>query len=326
MCPDFGESSAAVTVDCLGLWLDPRPADSDLLKCYEKYYTHRDATDSTSRGRYNRAVLSYLKVKFRLSPSLSDRAASVWFWLHPGRRAAAAASAMGIRPVNGGRLLEIGCGDGKWLRLLQGLGWHCTGIDFDADAVRRARQHGLDVQVATADDLPFCKGEFDAVVSNHVIEHLPYLKKLFDEAKRVLKPGGKLVALTPNAASAGHKLFGKHWRGLEVPRHLQVFTVSALKSLAQRHGFDIVCCGSSGRGGAILVKSWKQWRGRSGQNAETLSLVDRTVAELLGLIEGVLKLIGSESGEEIILIASNPNRCSTTLTTTREECQGEVND
>ncbi len=86
---------------------------------------------------------------------------------------------------------------------------------------------------------------------NHVIEHVPPPTELLRECRRILK-NGVLVAITPNAASRGHRRYGKDWRGFE-PDHLQIFTVEALITLATGAGFDWVCAFSSCQGVEYLL-------------------------------------------------------------------------
>jgi len=73
---------------------------------------------------------------------------------------------------------------------------------------------------------------------NHVIEHVHDPEAFIAECHRLLKPGGVLVVVTPNACSYGLEHFGPNWRGLEPPRHLQIMTSSALATLANKCGFS----------------------------------------------------------------------------------------
>jgi 2-polyprenyl-3-methyl-5-hydroxy-6-metoxy-1,4-benzoquinol methylase len=102
-------------------------------------------------------------------------------------------SRLTVRP--GDRLLEIGCDTGVMLRLFEGLGAECHGIDLSAEAVVEAN-HPRIVQ-ASATEIPHGDGEFDICVSSHVIEHLEDPADLLREARRVLKPNGVLALLYP---------------------------------------------------------------------------------------------------------------------------------
>ena len=100
-----------------------------------------------------------------------------------------------------GRVLEIGCGTGFFLLNLAqagvvGRAW-CTDISegMVAQAVENGRRLGIHVegQVADAESLPFPDASFDLVLGHAVVHHLPDLPAAFAEARRVLKPGGRLV-------------------------------------------------------------------------------------------------------------------------------------
>lgn len=94
------------------------------------------------------------------------------------------------------RLLDVGCG-GAWLAE------HFddyAGVDVSTDAVTAARERGLDVrEIGPSDPLPFGDSEFDAVVLKDVLEHVPDPVALVLEVRRVLRPGGRVFASSPDA-------------------------------------------------------------------------------------------------------------------------------
>ncbi len=95
-------------------------------------------------------------------------------------------------------LLDIGCGHGDFLRSVYSKTKHAYGIDPDKNAL--ARNTAIKNRAAgIADHLPFPHDVFDLVVSSWVLEHLDNPVNAFREAHRVLKPGGKVIFLTPNA-------------------------------------------------------------------------------------------------------------------------------
>lgn len=97
---------------------------------------------------------------------------------------------------------DFGCGRGEWLQMLRELGFKVAGVDIDQGMLNSAQQKGLDVQMG--DGSHFLKQIPDqsvAVLSAfHVLEHLPFDKiiEFFQQSKRVLIPGGLLIAETPN--------------------------------------------------------------------------------------------------------------------------------
>lgn len=100
------------------------------------------------------------------------------------------------------RCLDLGCGDGGTAGLW--LSEHAAGyvgVDISQGAVDDARARGLDARrIDDASALPFRDGEFDAVVCNHVLEHLLEPQRAAAEAWRVLRPGGVFLVSVPNVA------------------------------------------------------------------------------------------------------------------------------
>src|SRR5206468_4239492 len=122
-----------------------------------------------------------------------------------------------------GRLLEIGVGSGQMLAAMRTHGWQVEGVDLDPAAVRNAQAKGLPVKLGTLEEQNYPDCSFDAIVMSHVIEHVPAPVSFLNECRRVLKPHGRLVLITPNSDSLGHRLYDRNWRGLEPPRHLHIF-------------------------------------------------------------------------------------------------------
>jgi SAM-dependent methyltransferase len=104
-------------------------------------------------------------------------------------------------------------------------------------AARVERRYGIHVEVGSLPDLNYPEGKYDVVAMSQVIEHVPDPATLLRECRRVLRPGGRLVLSTPNARSVAHRTYGRHWRGLEPPRHQHVFSPAALERCARDCGF-----------------------------------------------------------------------------------------
>jgi len=93
------------------------------------------------------------------------------------------------------------------------------------------------VSVGTLQSKSYADNTFDAIVMSHFIEHVHEPVQLLGECHRVLKSGGRLLILTPNTGSWGHRKFGRYWRGLEPPRHLHLFSPQSLRRLLDTAGF-----------------------------------------------------------------------------------------
>lgn len=95
------------------------------------------------------------------------------------------------------RILEVGCGWGElavWLA--RDTGADVVAIDLSPRMVELARQRGVDAQVADVQSLPFEDGSFDVAVAAWMLYHVPDLDRGIAELARVLRPGGRLVAVT----------------------------------------------------------------------------------------------------------------------------------
>ncbi len=99
-------------------------------------------------------------------------------------------------PLEGARILDIGCGIGTYVRKLRNLSNAVYGIDVDPARVRQGETGSL--AVAVSERLPFAGGAFDVVLLNEVIEHVQDDAATLREACRVVRPGGHVVVYAPN--------------------------------------------------------------------------------------------------------------------------------
>jgi SAM-dependent methyltransferase len=118
------------------------------------------------------------------------------------------------------------------------MGWAASGSESDPAAVTAAQKQGLPVRQGALPQTGWPDDSFAAVTLNHVIEHVHDPIAAFREIHRILQPGGWVWVSTPNADSLSHRTFGRHWRGLEPPRHLNIFTPNSLQKAAQEAGFE----------------------------------------------------------------------------------------
>ena len=95
------------------------------------------------------------------------------------------------------RVLDGGCGTGEFTqRLGRELGLELTALDLSPRMVGLTRDRGLDTCLGDLQALPFADTSFDCVVANRVLYHLPDLDRGLTDIARVLRPGGRLVAIT----------------------------------------------------------------------------------------------------------------------------------
>ncbi len=107
----------------------------------------------------------------------------------------------------GRRVLDVGCGAGVDLARFAKGGAVVTGVDLSSSAIALARQNfeqqGLqaDLRVADGEHLPFPDDTFDLVYAHGVVQYTPDCRRLVDECRRVLKPGGEAVFQVYNRIS-----------------------------------------------------------------------------------------------------------------------------
>jgi SAM-dependent methyltransferase len=102
-----------------------------------------------------------------------------------------------VAEVSPSRVLEVGCGPGELAaRFKEELGADVAAIDISPRMVELARGRGVDARVGDVLDLPFAAAEFDCAVAAWMLYHVPDVDRALAELARVLRPGGRLVAVT----------------------------------------------------------------------------------------------------------------------------------
>ena len=102
-----------------------------------------------------------------------------------------------VAEVSPSRVLEVGCGPGELAaRIREEVGAEVVAIDISPRMVELARGRGVDARLGDVCDLPFAAGEFDCAVAAWMLYHVPDVDAGLAELARVLRPGGRLVAVT----------------------------------------------------------------------------------------------------------------------------------
>ena len=101
-----------------------------------------------------------------------------------------------LSPLRGRRVLDLGCGKGRFAAHLTRAGAEVIGIDLSASMLAEAV--GLDRVRASARRLPFASGTFYAVVAVEIFEHLAALGPVLADVRRVLRPGGVVAIVDKN--------------------------------------------------------------------------------------------------------------------------------
>ena len=230
---------------CQSACLDPRPDPGSIGRAYESYYTHLAEDDVAAQPtnilvRQLHALQNdYKNARYGLARHPATFGGRWLVRLLPSLRAKADAQCRHLPrpPTDGARLLDVGFGNGGFLKIASEMGWNAEGIDFDPKAVEVARARGLNVSCASAAELSIRNERFDVITLSHVIEHVHDPIALLRDLYRLLKPGGCLWLDTPNLCSYGAKRFGPDWRDLDPPRHLVLFNPASLRNSLTNAGF-----------------------------------------------------------------------------------------
>jgi len=130
-------------------------------------------------------------------------------------------------PVANHRLLDAGCGKGRYARVLleQNPDARLTGLDI-SEQMLRSVPPGIGRISAIMTDLPFADASFDGVYATESLEHAVDIERAISEMCRILRPGGKLAIIDKNA---------EHWGKLKTPAWERWFGRRELEKLLARH-------------------------------------------------------------------------------------------
>jgi 2-polyprenyl-3-methyl-5-hydroxy-6-metoxy-1,4-benzoquinol methylase len=127
-----------------------------------------------------------------------------------------------------GKLLDVGCGKGRFLAYAAAHGWTVYGVEPSENGRKVARSRLGDRVVRGLDELDLVE-RFDVVTLWHVLEHVSTPVQMLRQTRPYVKPGGFVYIAMPNFASLQARLGGEHWIHLDIPRHRIHYTPDTLK-------------------------------------------------------------------------------------------------
>jgi 2-polyprenyl-3-methyl-5-hydroxy-6-metoxy-1,4-benzoquinol methylase len=193
----------------------PSPSSEELKQLYEKYYNF----GGSKKSLYTKLRKTFLEsVFYRLWMAIDG---DICFHSRRGK----------------GRLLDIGCNEGRGLRIYKANGFDAEGFELNEVAAKEARAKGFTVYTeAVENSQP--EQPYDVIVLSNVLEHSLDPKNMLFHVHRILKPGGQVWISLPNVNSWLRHIFGKYWINWHVPFHLFHFSSKTLGQLLQRSGFE----------------------------------------------------------------------------------------
>jgi SAM-dependent methyltransferase len=151
---------------------------------------------------------------------------------------------------NSARILDAGCGDGINLfglnKIISEHKWSAMiyGVDYNPLRLERASKFSFvkEIKESPLDNLPYANGWFDVILCNQVLEHIPHDKKVLQEFKRVIRPGGLLILGVPNEGCS-MAWFRNHviQRSiLGLTDHVNFYTEKRVSKILTDSGFSIL--------------------------------------------------------------------------------------
>ena len=190
---------------CGLLFTEPRPSKDKIGEYYksEEYYSHQENKKGFIPKIYECVKSVNLKNKYN----------------------------MATKGMEKGKVLDIGCGVGDFLHVMEKNGWETTGIEpsEDAKAIARKRMKAKLLSPEEIEQLP--DESFDLITMWHVLEHVDDLKTEVHHLHRVVKKEGRLVLALPNFQSFDAQYYKQHWAAYDVPRHLNHFCKKSIAKI-----------------------------------------------------------------------------------------------
>ena len=139
-----------------------------------------------------------------------------------------------------GRLLDIGTAAGAFLAAARSRGWEVEGCEPNRWLAQfGARHYRIPIRIGELFDHSFTTQSFDVVTLWDVIEHTPDPTRVIRTARELIRPGGLVVVNYPDIGSWIARALGRRWPFLSSV-HLYYFTRDTMKSLLEKHGFEVV--------------------------------------------------------------------------------------
>jgi ubiquinone/menaquinone biosynthesis C-methylase UbiE len=221
-------------------------------------------------------------------------------------------------PLAKRRVLDCGCGAGEYVRALLARGADAWGVEFDEKKLAggAARDPALAARLSVGDleSLAFPDQSFDTALLNEVLEHVPDDRAALAEVRRVLRPGGRLIVLSPTRLYP-FETHGVFWRGTarRVPHTVpgipwlplalgtRLFDYWArnywpweLRALVERAGLRVIATGSL----------WQTFENISGHQPRWLAAAAPLLRALFGLCERIPGL--RACGVSQLIVAEKP--------------------
>jgi SAM-dependent methyltransferase len=213
-----GTFSILKCVSCGQMVTSPLLTEDDLPALYSRYYPRRNVDFSALRNEADAVLLQGAERK-RYREGTDNQGQDL------------------VKP--GQRVLDIGCGSCVSLLEVRNLGGESWGIETDPNVRAIADHFNLKVHIGSIHDNPFPGVDFDLIVLNQVIEHVPDPTALLKLIRNRLRPEGKVVLAFPNTGSLNKRISGRKWVNWHIPYHLHHYNKASFPKIAGQAGYRV---------------------------------------------------------------------------------------
>ncbi|MBU1077481.1 MAG: class I SAM-dependent methyltransferase [Spirochaetes bacterium] len=190
------EYSVVQCINCGHRYLSPRPSkDSMHLIYHDNYYKNRNEVDLKQKNRF------ILQADY-------------------------------LPKIANGKILDIGCAGGGFLKFLKNKGWKCYGVDF---IKTKYKEKGINIKYGYLPERSFPKLFFNVITAWGVMEHVHEPSVYFEIINKILDNKGLFIFLIPN----GDSLWSRWAFKEDIPRHIHFFRPKIIKEYARQYGFKV---------------------------------------------------------------------------------------
>ena len=194
----------------------PRPSQGELNRLYEDHYNFAEVTGRSYHGLRR---LLHSPLVYRLWLALDG---DVSFHARHGR----------------GRLLDVGCNEGRGLAFYRANGFEAEGLELNSVAAAAGRARGFTIYEEPLET--FQPPEpYDVIVMSNVLEHFLDIRQALSDVGRLLRAKGEVWISLPNNRSWLRQRFGRAWINWHAPFHIVHFSPKTLARALQDSGFEI---------------------------------------------------------------------------------------
>lgn len=216
VCQDYSVSGESFMIvkcnNCLTKITSPRPVQNVIENYYasDNYISHTNKANNIINTLYKIVRKYTIKQKVSLINKFSKK----------------------------GKILDIGCGTGEFLKACLKNGWEITAIEPNENAWENSvinTNNNFYKDVLSLKN----KNTYDVITLWHVFEHLYNPNEIIKKLKSLIKDEGVIILAVPNYESYDAQHYKEFWAGYDVPRHLYHFSQSSIKTLIKQHNLKL---------------------------------------------------------------------------------------